>query len=88
MNGSDPLQKVRNIGPKSAERLARLGVKTRGDLERLGAVEAYRRYRAAHGANLNALYALQAGLMDMDWRELTDDFKQALKDSVDTDAER
>ncbi len=88
MSASDPLHTVRNIGPKSADRLAHLGVRTRGNLEMLGAVEVYRRYRAAHGANLNALYALQAGLMDLDWRALTDDFKQALKEAVadaDTD---
>lgn len=82
MNADDPLNTVRNIGPKTADRLGRLGVKSRGDLEKLGAVEAYRLYRAVHGANLNALYALQAGLMDLDWRALTDDFKHALKDAL------
>jgi hypothetical protein len=37
--------------------LAWIGVKTRADLEAVCAVETYRRYRAAYGANLNALDA-------------------------------
>ena len=82
MSKDDTIDKVRNLGPKTAVRLKGLGVNTRGDLERLGAIEVYLRYRVAHGANLNALYAMQAGLMDLDWRALTSEFKDVLKETL------
>lgn len=42
-----PIHKVLNIGPKSAQWLEAVGIQTEADLEALGAVEAYRRVKAA-----------------------------------------
>lgn len=52
-------EKLRNIGLKSTERLATIGVHTLADLEAVGAVETYRRLKATHGGiSLNMLWAL------------------------------
>lgn len=52
-----------------------------GDLEDLGAIEAYERLKAAypHKVNLNALWALQAALLDIHWREISPEMKEGLK---------
>ena len=60
--------------------LAEAGIRTRDELEELGAVRAYVRVKALRpkSASLNLLWALAAGLDDRDWRELSPDRKAAL----------
>ncbi|WP_420433233.1 TfoX/Sxy family DNA transformation protein [Hyphobacterium sp.] len=80
---SEGIEGVRNLGPKTAAALADVGIRTRADLEAAGAVEAYLRLRARGGnVSLNALYAMQAGLMETDWRHLPDEMKTALREAV------
>ena len=53
------VQKIRNVGPKSAAWLRQVGVRTQEDLVRLGAVEAFMKVkRAGFRPSLNLLYAL------------------------------
>lgn len=50
---------LRNLGPKSREWLAAIGVHTADDLKRVGAVPAYLALKRARPAvSLNLLYAL------------------------------
>ena len=71
---------LKNIGPVSMEWLRAVGIVSREDLERLGAVEAYRLVKA-HGfnASLNLLYALEAALQDIHWTALSPQAKAKLK---------
>ena len=80
-----PIEAVRNLGPKSAAWLREIGIETEGQLQARGAVAAYLDLKQARGGqvSLNALYAMQAGLMDIDWRALPDEFKAALRAQLD-----
>ena len=51
---------MRNIGPKSKQWLASIGVHTLDDVASLGVVETYKRVKAAYPekVSLNLLYAL------------------------------
>ena len=77
---------MRNIGPKSKQWLASIGVHTLDDVASLGVVETYKRVRAAYPekVSLNLLYALQAALLDLPWNELPRDIKEELKQQVDS----
>lgn len=69
MNGP----KLRNIGPKSAAWLRQVGLRSREDLEAVGAVDAYMRVkRAGFKPSLNLLYALEGALLDCHWQEVPD----------------
>lgn len=70
-----------NIGPKSREWLASIGVHTMDDVVQIGVVETYKRVKAAHPekVSLNLLYGLQAALLDLPWTELPPDIKEELK---------
>ena len=72
---------MKNIGPKSSEWLASVGVHTLDDVARLGVVETYKRVRAAYPekVTLNMLYGLQAALLDIPWKELPHDIKDQLR---------
>jgi nucleotidyltransferase/DNA polymerase involved in DNA repair len=75
-----PIESLRNLGPASAAWLREAGVETVEDLARLGAVVAYRLVkRREPKASLNLLWALAAGLDDIDWRDLSAERKAALK---------
>jgi hypothetical protein len=79
-----PIESLRNLGPASAAWLRDAGVETVEDLVRFGPVVAYRRVnRHEAKANLNLLWALAAGLRDLDWRELSAESKVALKAELD-----
>lgn len=64
--------------------LAEAGIRSIEELREIGAVRAYVRVKALRPktASLNLLWALAAGLEDRDWRDLTDDEKQALRTDV------
>jgi len=76
---------VKNIGPKSKQWLASVGVYTLDDVVNLGVVETYKRVKAAYPekVSLNLLYGLQAALLDLPWNELPPDIKEELKQQVE-----
>jgi len=63
---------IRNIGPKSEEWLLSVGVASLHDLKCMGALEAFHAVRQLRsGVSVNLLYALEAGVREMDWRDLS-----------------
>ncbi len=74
------LVSLKNIGEQSAGWLRAVGVESADDLERLGAVEAWRRAKAAFPDRVTIvlLYALQGALLDLPWTDLPIDLKQRL----------
>jgi len=76
---------MRNMGPKSSEWLASVGVHTLDDVVNLGVVDTYKRVKAAYPekVSLNLLYGLQAALLDLPWNELPPDIKEELKQQVE-----
>jgi DNA transformation protein and related proteins len=73
-----------NLGPKSAEWLADIGVTTPEQLARMGAVVAYARIKAQRGTgvSLNLLYALHGALVGERWDRLSGDVKKRLADAA------
>lgn len=75
-----PVTELKNLGPRSVEWLASIGVETRSDLERIGSVAIYARLKAdGLPVSLNLLYAIEAALLNIDWRELPGETKAQLK---------
>ena len=71
---------LKNIGPRSAQWLAAVGIRTLGDLDQVGTVAAYRQVKAAgFPATLNLVWALEATLLGLDWRRLPADEKARLR---------
>lgn len=79
-----PIESLPNLGPKSGQWLREAGITTIADLERLGAVVAYRIVKQRQPkTSLNLLWALAAGLEGKDWRELDELTKQQLRKEVE-----
>ena len=76
---------MKNLGPKSSEWLASVGVFTLDDVAKLGVVETYKRVKAAYPekVSLNLLWGLQAALLDLPWNELPPDIKSELRKQVE-----
>ncbi len=76
---------MKNIGPKSSEWLASIGVYTLEDVARLGVIETYKRVKAAYPekVTLNMLWGLQAALLGVRWDELPQDIKDQLLKEVE-----
>jgi DNA transformation protein len=81
---STPIRSLPGLGPKTAARLTAVGITSGEELDEVGAVEAYRRLiaRFPEATSLNALWGLQAALMDIHWTELPEDLKQQLREQV------
>jgi TfoX-like protein len=79
-----PLSSLKNLGPKTQSWLHEVGIHTLEDIGALGAVEAYKRIKIAFPdrVSLNALYALQATLLNIHWNALPPDMKEDLKRAV------
>ncbi|MEQ1929497.1 MAG: TfoX/Sxy family DNA transformation protein [Parvularculaceae bacterium] len=73
-----------NLGPVMENRLAEVDITTAEQLARIGVVEAYARLKFAFGAaiTLNALYAMDAALDGLDWRELPEERKTELRQAA------
>jgi DNA transformation protein len=76
---------MKNLGPKSREWLASIGVYSLEDVAKLGVVETYKRVKAAHPekVTLNMLWGLQAALLNIRWDELPLDIKSELRKQVE-----
>ena len=78
---------MKNMGPKSSQWLASVGIHTLDDVAQLGVVETYKRVKAAYPdkVSLNLLWGLQAALLDLPYgaRELPPDIKEELRKQVD-----
>jgi len=72
---------MKNLGPKSTEWLASIGVHSLDDIAKIGVVETYKRVKAAYPekVTLNMLWGLQAALLDIPWNELPPDIKDQLR---------
>jgi DNA transformation protein len=79
---SDELAQLRNIGPTVRTRLNEIGVFTRTDLHRIGAVKAYKRicenYPNQTIPVCYYLYSLHGALIDVHWDELPETLKDEL----------
>ena len=77
-------EKLRNIGPKSAAWLRQVGLRSREDLEGVGAVDAFMRVkRAGFKPSLNLLYALEGALLDCHWQEVPETRRHELVAAAD-----
>ncbi len=66
-----PVSDLTNLGPKSREWLASIGIRSVTDLRRVGAVPAYVALkRAQPRASLNLLYALVGAMDGVHWLEV------------------
>jgi DNA transformation protein and related proteins len=76
--------KLRNIGPRSAQWLADIGIHTVEDLERVGVEEAYFLIKAK-GYNVSAvlLYALYGALHNLRWQDIPLETRTQLRQKVD-----
>jgi DNA transformation protein len=74
------IENLCNIGPKTAKWLRDIDMQTIDQLEAAGALNAYRRIKAQlpHKVSLNALWGLQAAILDLPWRELPPEIKRTL----------
>jgi DNA transformation protein len=78
--GATPVRKLLNLGPRSAEWLEQVGIRTRADLERVGSVAAYRKVRdAGLESSLNLLWALEGALLEVRWDRLPPPVKEDLR---------
>lgn len=81
---SEPIDNLPNLGPTSAAWLRDAGIQTIADLERFGPVAVYRLVRDRQPrASLNLLWAFAAGLAGKDWRELSDEEKEKLRQEAE-----
>ncbi len=74
------ISQMRNLGPVMERRLREIGIGHEDDLRALGATVVYRRLRFAFGREVSviALYAMEAALLDCDWRRLPPEVKARL----------
>jgi DNA transformation protein and related proteins len=71
------------IGPKSVVLLRSVGVRTRGDLRRVGVVQTFLRARGvSNGVSLNLLWALEGALTDLHWTFISPARRSQLRDEL------
>lgn len=75
---SEDLTRLKNIGPRSAEWLRRLGLHSREQIEDLGAVAVFKQLRQEYPASLTMLWALQGALLDLPYTMIPPEMKAAL----------
>ena len=72
--------KLRNVGGKSAAWLRQVGIRTREDLESVGAIAAFIKVKkAGFKPSLNLLYALAGALEDCHWQQLGSERREQLQ---------
>ena len=87
MNHANPaVRELRNIGATVAQRLHEIGIRTKDDLERVGAVTAYceikHRHPEARTPLCYYLYSLEGALRDQHWDDIGENVKKALRNDA------
>ncbi len=76
----EPIESLRNLGPTSAQWLRDAGINSVEQLRRIGPVLSFKIVKQQQPrASFNLLWGLAAGLLDCDWRELTELQKNQLR---------
>lgn len=85
LDNKEAVEIIRYLGIKSRDQLNKVGIFTVGDLKQEGAIEVYLRLKqAGFPVTLNFLWAMFAGLMDVDLHKLPIEFKEAVKKELDS----
>lgn len=72
--------RIRNVGKVSRTWLSQAGIENLEDLRQQGSVSTFRIIKSQQPrASLNLLWALEAAVRDVDWRELTETDKRRLR---------
>ena len=80
-----PVESIRYLGPKSKRELNALNIMTVADLVNYGVIDAFLAVRAAgHPVTLNFLWAMFAGLMNVDFHAVPRELKEAVKKELAT----
>ncbi len=83
-NTEDDIAQLRNLGPTSTQWLRSIGIQTQSQLRDLGPVTAFLIVRTRFPqVSLNLLWALAAGLDRIDWRELSVEKKNELRQQLE-----
>lgn len=79
-----PIERVMNVGPKTATWLKAVGVHTEADLHRLGYADVWRRLKARdpRQVSLNALYGLYGAVHGVKWSHIPEEVREALRAEV------
>lgn len=81
------LLQLKNLGMASVNILHAIGINTYADLQRVGAVDAYRRIKARDiNVSKVMLYALQGALLNVHWNDLAPDMKARLVQEAESKA--
>lgn len=79
----ESLAELPNLGPRSAEMLAAIGVTELSQLRELGAVQAYLAVKQNDpNASLNLLWAIAGALNNQRWDRLDQDLKSRLLEQL------
>ena len=82
--GPSSLHQLPGVGPASAAMLARAGLHTLADVQRLGSVAAFARVRASGQVpNLNLLWALERALTGQPWQTVAREHRTSLLLALD-----
>ena len=75
---------LKNLGPKSAERLCAVGITSEDRLREVGVVATYSlvKQHFPNDTSLNLLWALQGAIMDIHWLQIPDDIKTELLSQI------
>jgi DNA transformation protein and related proteins len=78
------LRDLPNLGPASEAMLVAAGISTPDDLDRLGAVEAYRRaVQSGAPRHTMLLWSLDAALLGVDWRDVPLERRREVSDEAE-----
>jgi DNA transformation protein and related proteins len=82
---STPLIKLPNIGKKTEQHLNEVGIYSKEDLEKVGALNAWRKIKGNYPYKdicICALYALIGAIEGICWYELPEDLKNIYKKQI------
>ena len=86
MRNTAPLKGLKNLGPTIIQRLNEVGIHSKGDLERIGAVAGHRRIRERHPEKTIPvcyyLYSLEGAIRGVHWNDLPRKVKEELLSQV------